>query len=207
MEPLPLYRVVVPVVAVGLFAAFCAVRNIPRQRIALLGILAMSGYGMLQDQISARLCPEYFTVFHNPLPGGVSDPTLVGIGWGFLGSWWGGLALGYAAGLTATLGKNPPLGPRELLKPVGVLLLGVAAATAACGVSVWMYADAFEIRLHPLFDAKLPPERHRGLFTVSCYHLVAYASAIVGSVLLCGWIAWQRRSLADRVRQGADAGD
>jgi hypothetical protein len=192
MEPLPLYRVVTPFAAVGLFALFCAVRNIPRFRLALLGIALLAGYGMLQDQVSARLCPEYFTVFHNPIPG-VADPTLLGVLWGFLGAWWGGLIMGYAAGLTATLGtKNPPLGACELVWPMAAVVAGTAAVTALCGVSVHIHAEAMQVQLPAYFERDVPAERHRGLLVVSCYHLAAYAAAVVGSLLLCGWVAAER---------------
>src|SRR5262249_28697462 len=114
----------------------------------LLGIGVMSGYAILQDQVSARLCPEYFTVLHNPIPG-LTDPTLLGVAWGFLGAWWGGALMGYFAGIAATAGRKPPLGPRELVRPMLVLVLAIGTATAMTGVSVWHHAEMFEVRLDP----------------------------------------------------------
>src|SRR4051812_28725445 len=103
MQPLETHRIVLPVAAC-LVLAVLALR-VPRYRFALMGFGAIVGYAILQDQVSARLCPEYFTVYHQPIPG-VTDPTLLGICWGFLGGWWGGVVVGYVAGLLATLGPR-----------------------------------------------------------------------------------------------------
>ena len=47
-------------------------------------------YGILHDQITARICVEYFTIGHPPIfP--TESPTLLGIGWGILATWWVGL--------------------------------------------------------------------------------------------------------------------
>jgi len=190
MEPMPWYRIAAPIVAcLVLFAVAAA--GYTRFRFAALGLIAIVGYGVLQDQISVRLCPEYFTVFHPPIAG-VSDPTLLGVAWGFLGSWWGGICLGYSAGLTATLGKRPKLSPRELVVPLVILLLVLAAVVSIAGLSVWRHAEMFEVKLDQGFNAMLPLERHRGLLIVACYHMVAYAVAILGGLVLCVWIHLER---------------
>src|SRR5262245_66503921 len=118
LEPWKLVLVVVGVVAL---LAYWAARPTPLRRILLLCVLAEVAYGVVQAQVSARLCLEYYTAFH-PLTPGVRDPTLLGLLWGFLGSWWVGIVLGVAAGLTARVGSAPPLSARDLLVPVLVLL-------------------------------------------------------------------------------------
>jgi len=50
--------------------------------IVFLCILAAVFYGILHDQITARICVEYFTIGH-PIVFGTEDPTLLGIGGGF----------------------------------------------------------------------------------------------------------------------------
>ncbi len=71
MAPIEWYQIALPIV-VCLAVAVVAVR-VPRYRFALYGFLAITGYAMLQDQVSARLCPEYFTVLHPPIPGLTAD--------------------------------------------------------------------------------------------------------------------------------------
>lgn len=187
MEPLPWYRLVATPLVIVLLVAYAIWKPTTRARAAIMGAGMLAGYGMLQDQVSARWCPEYFTVLHNPIPG-LTDPTLVAITWGFLGAAGGGVAMGYAAGLAATLGKSPPLTTRELIRPMLVLLAVVGAVTLITGVSAYRHVTMFNIRLDPGLDEHIPIERHHAAFTIACYHLAAYASAITGSVVMCVWI-------------------
>ena len=145
MEPLPWYRIATPIVLVLALIVVCIVRSDVRFRAMLMGSAFLAGYGMLQDQISARLCIEYFTVLHAPVPN-LTDPTLVGIAWGFLGSWWGGAIMGYVMGIVATVGtKHPPLRLRELVWPMVAVVLITAASTALAGISVWRHTEMLEL--------------------------------------------------------------
>ena len=184
MEPLAWSRVVVQLVVCAVLIILGGVRAVPRFRFAVLGMVAAAGYGMLQDQVSARLCPEYFTVFHPPIPG-LTDPTLLGIAWGFLGAWWCGAGMGYVVGLIATLGPRPPLAPRDVARPMLVLLAVVGVVTFLTGLSVWRHAEMFDVSFGPIVTTAVPEGRHRELFVVACYHFVAYATSILGGVVLC----------------------
>ncbi|WP_020473290.1 hypothetical protein [Zavarzinella formosa] len=197
MDPLPWYRMAATPLVIAALIAYAIWKPTTRARATILGAGMLAGYGILQDQISSRLCPEYFTVLHNPIPG-LTDPTLIGIVWGFLAAAGGGVAMGYAAGLAATLGKNPPLATRDLVRPMLLLMAAVAVVTAITGVSAHRHAEMFNVRLDPRLDALIPVERHRAAFTVACYHFAAYASAILGSVVMCVWIG-VRRSVSGSV--------
>ena len=191
MDPLPWYRIATTPVAVVALAAFACWRPSTRVHAALLGAAAMSAFGVSMDQVSARLCPEYFTVLHNPIPG-LTDPTLVGLVWGVLGAAGGGIALGYAAGLAATVGPRPALTARELIRPTLLTAGGVAGVVAVTGASVWRTATGLGVQLDPVFGPTIPPERHVAALTVGSYHMAAYVAAVVGSVLLCVWIGRER---------------
>jgi hypothetical protein len=192
--PLPWYQIAAPVAACLLLFAFGAAGN-ARFRFATLGVIAAVGYGILQDQVSVRLCPEYFTHFHSPI-NGLTDPTLLGVAWGFLGTWWAGVFLGYGAGLIATTGRLPKLSPRELIGPLIFLMLVIAAAVAISGYSVWWHSVKLGVSLDSDLKMMLPAERHQALLVVGCYHFVGYATAFVGGFVLWGWI-WR-----ERVRRG-----
>lgn len=196
MEQLAWYKIAAPVAFVVGLAVLCAVKNLPRFRAMLLGIGLLSGYGMLQDQVSARLCPEYFTHFHNPIPG-VTEPTLVGIAWGFLGAWWGGALFGYFAGLTATIGKRPPLRVKHLVLPMFLTVLAVGGAVAVTGWVVACYADQLNVEVDQYIAGPVPAERRRALMVVACYHQAAYLFSIAGSIACCVWVGWYR---SQRVR-------
>ncbi len=193
MEPLPWYKMALPVVFVVGLAVLCVVKNLARFRAMLIGIGLLSGYAAIQDQVSARLCPEYFTHFHNPIPG-LTDPTLLGIVWGFLGAWWGGALFGYFVGIAGTIGKAPPLTLRQMVKPMLVTVLAVAGVTALVGGAVAIYADQLGVEIDPWKAGPVPKERQRALLVVCCYHLAAYASAVVASVACCVWVARARRT-------------
>ncbi|OWK46547.1 hypothetical protein [Fimbriiglobus ruber] len=191
MEPLSWYRIAAPVSVYIALLIYAAVRPNIRSKAVVFGATAMAVYGGAQDQISARLCPEYFTVLHNPIPG-LTDPTLLALAWGFLGAMGGGVAVGYAAALAATLGPRPQLTFRELIKPILFLIATVGTASAVTGGSVYISAEQFDIRVDPFLDRYIPVERQRGAFVVACYHLVAYVTAIIGSVVMCVWIGFER---------------
>jgi len=161
----------------------------------LLGIGLLSGYAMVQDQISARLCPEYFTVLHNPIPG-LSDPTLTGITWGFLGSWWGGALLGYGAGIAATAGKKAPLKLKQLVFPMLCVIAFITVCTALAAFSAWRHAEVFMLESQASSIEVIAPQHRLPAFVVARYHLVAYASSVVGSVVCIVWIAISRAKMS-----------
>ncbi len=190
MNPIGWHQIVLPVVMCGVFAALALRR--PRYRFVLMGLATLVAYAVLQDQVSARLCPEYFTVMHPPIPG-LTDPTLLGISWGFLGAWWGGAMLGLGLGMVATVGPRPVLSPRELVRPLAVYVGGLAAVTALTGYTVWRHANLLDVSLGPGTTDPVPPENRRGLLTVACYHFSCYATGSIGGVILCAWVWTVRR--------------
>lgn len=58
-------------------------------KIAATCVLAAILYGIIHDQFTARICIEYFTVFHPPIFD-TQSPMLLGIGWGIIATWWVG---------------------------------------------------------------------------------------------------------------------
>ena len=50
-------------------------------KIVLLCIAAAVVYGILHDQVTARVCVEYFTIGHPPVFN-TDSPTLLALGWG-----------------------------------------------------------------------------------------------------------------------------
>src|SRR5688500_10199748 len=74
--------------------------------IIALCILFAAVYGILHDQFTARVCVEYFTIGHPPVFD-TEDPTLLGLGWGVIATWWVGLIMGLPLAVAARLGKRP----------------------------------------------------------------------------------------------------
>ena len=63
-------------------------------KIVLTCIVASIFYGVIHDQFTARICLEYFTVFHPPIFN-TQSPTLLALGWGIIATWWVGAILGF----------------------------------------------------------------------------------------------------------------
>src|SRR3954470_21232469 len=89
--------------------------------IFLLSIAAAIFYGILHDQITARICVEYFTIGHPPVFS-TDNPTLLGIGCGVIATWWVGATLSIPLALADRAGKLPKRSAVSMIKPIGVLL-------------------------------------------------------------------------------------
>jgi hypothetical protein len=55
-------------------------------KIILLCVLSAITYGILHDQVTARICVEYFTIGHPPMFA-TDSPTFLALGWGILATW------------------------------------------------------------------------------------------------------------------------
>src|SRR5205085_4521353 len=106
--------------------------RMPALAILLLSVLAAITYGVLHDQVTARLCVEYFTIGHPPVFD-TTDPTLLGLGWGVIATWWVGLILGVPLAIAARAGRRPKRSAAELIRPILVLLACMGAAALLAG--------------------------------------------------------------------------
>ena len=77
-------------------------------RIIGLSLLAAIVYEIAHDQVTARVCVEYFTIGHPPLIPSES-PTLLALAWGVVATWWVGLPLGIMLAVAARAGRRPKL--------------------------------------------------------------------------------------------------
>ncbi len=135
-------------------------------------------YGIVHDQVTARVCVEYFTVYHPHVINSTS-PTLLALTWGVLATWWVGAILGYLLVLAARLGRRPRLTACDLLRPL--LLVLAAMAVVALGAGVIGYCTD---PLTPRFSADL------------WAHTASYITGTLGGIALCIWTLRRRRWLA-----------
>src|SRR5262249_43367852 len=148
-------------------------------KIILLCVVAAICCGILQDQITARICVEYFTIGHDPIFG-TDDPSLLALGWGTLATWWMGLFLGGPAAFFARIGTRPKLGWRDLLRPIGILMSVVAASAIVFGIAGWLLAQAGKVWLVDDLAKRVPPEKHIAFLTDLWAHNAAYAAGFIG---------------------------
>lgn len=197
MEPLAPWRIwtQVAVVSVGLFV-FARSKS-PGRHIVALCMASMIVYGMLQDQFSVRICVEYFTIGHPPIVGLEPYPTLHGIAWGFLASWWGGMILGYCLAIPATMGSKPHLRAAFFIMPLCVYFAFVTLATLAMGFWGHLSQDKGPLFDFTFWDERIPPEQRAGFRTLAYAHLGTYTSATLGGILLTLWTIRVRRRIPE----------
>jgi hypothetical protein len=162
-------------------------------KIIVLSVVCAVLYGILHNQITARLWVEYFTIGHPPVFGTTQDPTTLAFGWGVLATWWVGLLLGVPLATIARAGSRPKLSARDVLKPIFVLLAFIGVVALIMGIVGFFAARVGAVWLLPDLAARIPSEKHTLYLTDLWAHSAAYVSAFVGGIACCGWVWWKRR--------------
>ncbi len=155
----------------------------PAIGIVLLSVVAAVFYGIVHDQITARICVEYFTIGHPPIFG-TEDPTLLGIGWGIVATWWVGLFLGIPLAVASRAGNRPQRAVASLLQPITKLLAVMAIGALIAGSVGGLLASVGSVILiGPLADA-VPPDRHVAFLIDLWAHSASYLIGFVGGIIL-----------------------
>lgn len=141
-----------------------------------LGVSSACIYGIVNDQITARICFEYFSEgFHkNNLRGSPIEkflkqyprnPTVWALTWGIIASWVVGLVLGVAMAIFSRAGPWPKLPTVNLIVPAAICILSI-------GVTVFIITA-----LHCLFGAKIPANEIATRLRGYGYHIANYSPA------------------------------
>jgi hypothetical protein len=164
-------------------------------KIVILGIVAAIVYGILHDQVTARVCIEYFTIAHPPVfP--TESPTLLALGWGVLATWWVGLPLGILLAVAARAGSRPTLAWRGLLRPTGWLLVAMALLALVSGILGYVLLRQGTIPMVGWYASLIPPSRHARFMADAWAHMASYAAGILGGLVLVVWTIRHRMSLS-----------
>jgi hypothetical protein len=155
----------------------------PFGAIVLLSIGAAVVYGILHDQVTARICVEYFTIGHPPIFN-TDNPTLLGIGWGILATWWVGLILGVPLAFAARAGSRPKREVRTLFRPIGWFLIILAANALLAGCIGWLLASNGVVKLDPYMAGQLPQDRHVPFLIDLWAHSASYLVGFIGGIVL-----------------------
>jgi hypothetical protein len=141
-------------------------------------------YGILHDQVTARVCVEYFTIGHSPIFQ-TESPTLLALGWGVIATWRAGLAIGWIAACLARLGTWPKVGARDLVRPLLVLSVVVGVASFCAGVAGYLAANAGWTTLPTGWFDAVPKRRHAVFIADLWAHRTAYLIGLLGGVATC----------------------
>ena len=164
-------------------------------KIVLLVILASVLYGVLHDQVTARVCVEYFTIGHPPVFN-TDSPTLLALGWGVIATWWVGLILGIPIACAARIGDRPAMSANDLLKPLALLLVCMAILAVVAGLAGYAAASAGAVWLLEPLRSKVPADRQVAFLADLWSHATSYGAGFIGGIVLCVWIWRRRRNLA-----------
>jgi hypothetical protein len=152
-------------------------------KIILASIGAAILYGIVHDQFTARICIEYFTVFHPPVFA-TQSPTLQGLGWGIIATWWVGAFLGVMLAIAARAGSQRTLQASQLLTPIAKLLLVMATCALIFGIVGFVLAT-HQIIYPPVWvSSRLSPSRYSRFMADWWAHNASYASGFIGGIAL-----------------------
>jgi hypothetical protein len=164
-------------------------------KIVLFCIVSAVLYGILHDQVTARICVEYFTIGHPPIFH-TDSPTLLAFGWGVVATWWAGLILSVPAVLVSRLGSWPKFDARLWVRPIACLLIVMACVSLLAGIAGYFTAKSGGVWLAGGWAARVPTDRHVGFLADLWAHKTAYGVGSVGGLVFCDWVLLRRWWLA-----------
>lgn len=160
-------------------------RIIVALQIVCLSTWASIVYGILHDQVTVRVCLEYFTIGHVPIFGD-QPPTILAILWGTTASWWMGTSLGIFLALAAALGPYPVCRPGMLVRPILTLLIVMAVAACISGICGYNLQTHHILNLAEIWDGAslLPPAKHAAFMADAFAHNASYFVGFFGALYL-----------------------
>jgi len=160
-------------------------------------------YGVVNDQITVTLSPEYFSVFKRAQFGpaleaaGLSQsPVRVqAVLVGALATWWFGCFLGAVLSSIGLTDRRCPLPTRDFLRAViGIMLFTLCLSFFSC-----LAAYAAEPVIKPTAEGwpfLAGIRTVRAAFSVGWWHNAAYLRGVLGTILACVWVRKRRVLLA-----------
>lgn len=160
-------------------------------KILLLCIGMAVLFGIVHDQITVRLSWQYYETGHFPIPG-VEDPTLLGLIWGVLGTWWVGAIFGLLMTLAAYAGSRPPIRANQLIKPLACLMIGTEILAWTMGAIAYYWVASGQLHLPDVYATQIPLNEHAGFMADWFTNGTAYTCALLGGIVL-GSVFWKKR--------------
>lgn len=173
----------------------------PFFKIVTLCVGAAVFYGIIHDQITARLCIEYFTVAHPPIV--ISDsPTMQGLIWGVVATWWAGVLIGVPLAIVARSGECEPWEEKRLRKPIAILLVIMAIGALLSGLTGYYLAQSGRVAMDAGFADAVPTSQHVRFVAAAWAHNASYLIGFIGGAVLIFrvWLARCGAALLEGVK-------
>ena len=165
----------------------------PGTRIVFLCIAAAVLFGLVMDQITVRICVEYFSIAHPPVIR-TNSPTLLALYWGVAATWWVGFLLGVPLAIVCRAGAGPPLSAGQMVRPLGILLAVMGGCTLLSGITGGILASRGIVTPGD-WQWDIPEAAHTGFVADVFAHLAAYGAGFVGGIVLIIWAKRRRQRL------------
>lgn len=159
--------------------------------IILLCMVSSILFGILHNQISARVSEEYFTIGHRALIHSTS-PTLMGIAWGVNSTWWVGLILGVLLASSGRIGSRNRRSPSSLVKPLVILFAVCGTASILMGFAGYELVKYGEIPFLKGMTDVISSSRQPRYMAALWMHTASYTAATMGGLILTVRVAFQR---------------
>ncbi len=160
-------------------------------KIVLISTFAAMGYGVLHDQITARVCLEYFTVAHPPLFH-TASPTRLAIYWGMAATAGIGLAWGTVLALVSQSRGLPPTPPGQLGRRISVLLVVMACSATSAGFAGYQLSRHAVVSIPAALAGAIPDNLHDRFMAVWFAHMASYLVGFIGAAVLI-FRVWKAR--------------
>lgn len=160
-------------------------------KIVLLSVVAACAYGVAHDQVTIRICLEYFTVAHPPLFA-IQSPTFLALCWGIVATIGIGGILGLALALLCEAGPLPPHPRPRVARSILRLLAMMAAAALISGLAGYGLSHRGWIKIPEDLAASIPPSEHHRFMAVWFAHGASYLVGAAGGIALCFGV-WNAR--------------
>lgn len=150
--------------------------------LSLIGAFIAGFYGVVHDQVTYSISPEYFTKakfeqFAYADPG--RGPRVFAGVVGFLASWWVGAIGAWLLGRVAL----PRAERRDALRHVAKGLGAVFCGAASGGLAGWWFARAADLERWRWLERDLDIAGLEEFVTVACIHNGGYAGALIGFII------------------------
>jgi hypothetical protein len=164
-------------------------------RIILLFTATAIAFGLIHDQVTARVCVEYFTIAHARIVASES-PTVLGLVWGVVATWWAGALAGMTISLAAREGPWPKLGWRDFVRPATYMAAAMGAAARGAGLLGYLLTARGVVQIVPSYADAIVTARQARFMADVFAHLASYVVGLGAALVVAVWSVRRRRSLA-----------